>query len=123
MNTASTIPPYTISLDAPEHSDAVEALYDEVFGPGRFAKTAERLRELRPGQRVLFMSGYTDDAVIRHGVLPAGTARARLRVTAHQPFEQVLLHQRDLGHHGELDPTRRARHRCWPTAPENRLVP
>lgn len=45
MNTASTIPPYTISLDAPEHSDAVEALYDEVFGPGRFAKTAERLRE------------------------------------------------------------------------------
>ena len=32
-------------LDAPEHSAAVEALYDEVFGPGRFAKTAERLRE------------------------------------------------------------------------------
>ena len=45
MNTASTIPPYSISLDAPEHSDAIEALYDEVFGPGRFAKTAERLRE------------------------------------------------------------------------------
>ena len=45
MNTASTIPPYVISLDAPEHSDAVDALYDEVFGPGRFAKTAERLRE------------------------------------------------------------------------------
>lgn len=45
MNTTSTIPAYSISLDAPEHSDAVEALYDEVFGPGRFAKTAERLRE------------------------------------------------------------------------------
>jgi len=45
VNTASTIPPYVISLDAPEHSDAVDALYDEVFGPGRFAKTAERLRE------------------------------------------------------------------------------
>lgn len=45
MNTAPTIPPYSISLDAPEHSVAVEALYDEVFGPGRFAKTAERLRE------------------------------------------------------------------------------
>ncbi len=45
MNTPSTIPPYAISLDAPEHADAVEALYDEVFGPGRFAKTAERLRE------------------------------------------------------------------------------
>ena len=45
MNTASTIPPYTISLDATEHAAAVEALYDDVFGPGRFAKTAERLRE------------------------------------------------------------------------------
>ena len=45
MNTAPTIPPYSISLDATEHSDAVEALYDDVFGPGRFAKTAERLRE------------------------------------------------------------------------------
>jgi predicted N-acetyltransferase YhbS len=42
---AATIPAYSISLDAPEHADAVEALYDDVFGPGRFAKTAERLRE------------------------------------------------------------------------------
>jgi len=41
----NAIPQYEIILDAPEHSDAVEALYDEVFGPGRFAKTAERLRE------------------------------------------------------------------------------
>jgi predicted N-acetyltransferase YhbS len=43
--TVAAIPAYSIVLDAPEHSDAVEALYDEVFGPGRFAKTAERLRE------------------------------------------------------------------------------
>ena len=42
---ASTIPAYSIMLDAPEHAVAVEALYDDVFGPGRFAKTAERLRE------------------------------------------------------------------------------
>ena len=41
----ATIPAYSISLDAPEHAAAVEALYDDVFGPGRFAKTAERLRE------------------------------------------------------------------------------
>ncbi len=41
----SMIPAYTIIPDTPEHADAVEALYDEVFGPGRFAKTAERLRE------------------------------------------------------------------------------
>lgn len=41
----NTIPAYEIIADAPEHSGAVEALYDDVFGPGRFAKTAERLRE------------------------------------------------------------------------------
>jgi predicted N-acetyltransferase YhbS len=42
---AATIRAYFISIDAPEHAAAVEALYDDVFGPGRFAKTAERLRE------------------------------------------------------------------------------
>jgi hypothetical protein len=41
----SSIPAYTITPDAPEHAAAVDALYDEVFGPGRFAKAAERLRE------------------------------------------------------------------------------
>jgi len=29
----------------------------------------QRLAPLRPGIRVLFMSGYTDDAIVRHGVL------------------------------------------------------
>ena len=29
----------------PLHADAIEALYDCTFGPGHFAKTAERLRE------------------------------------------------------------------------------
>jgi predicted N-acetyltransferase YhbS len=47
MSTAigNAIPAYEIISDIPEHAAAVEALYDEVFGPGRFAKTAERLRE------------------------------------------------------------------------------
>lgn len=32
--------------ETPElHADAIEALYDRTFGPGHFAKTAERLRE------------------------------------------------------------------------------
>ena len=37
--------PYSIIDDAELHDNAVEALYDRAFGPGRFAKTAERLRE------------------------------------------------------------------------------
>jgi FixJ family two-component response regulator len=38
------------------------------------AELAQRLERVRPGLRVLFVSGYTDDAVIRHGVLEARTA-------------------------------------------------
>jgi YesN/AraC family two-component response regulator len=35
---------------------------------------AERLRTLRPEMKVLYVSGYTDDAIVRHGVSGAGTA-------------------------------------------------
>jgi len=35
---------------------------------------ATRLREKRPGLRVIFMSGYTDDAVVRHGVFESRVA-------------------------------------------------
>lgn len=30
---------------------------------------AERTLELRPGMKVLFMSGYTEDVVLRYGVV------------------------------------------------------
>jgi PAS domain S-box-containing protein len=35
---------------------------------------ADRLKVSRPGLRVLYLSGYTDDAVVRHGVLEADVA-------------------------------------------------
>jgi hypothetical protein len=34
---------------------------------------AERLSALRPGLKILYLSGYTDDAVVRHGVREAQT--------------------------------------------------
>jgi FixJ family two-component response regulator len=49
---------------------------------------AERLGPLRPDLSVLYMSGYTDDAVIRHGVLGAGTAFLQ------KPFTPAALVQR-----------------------------
>ena len=37
-------------------------------------KLAEHVALLRPKMRLLFASGYTDDAIVRHGVLDAGVA-------------------------------------------------
>jgi PAS domain S-box-containing protein len=47
----------------------VDLLVTDVVMPGAGGRAvAERLRQEYPGLRVLFMSGYTDDAVVRHGV-------------------------------------------------------
>lgn len=37
--------PYVIRLELPSDADAIEALHETAFGPGRFARTAFRLRE------------------------------------------------------------------------------
>lgn len=37
--------PFTYRLEQPDDDSAIEALHAEAFGPGRFARTAYRLRE------------------------------------------------------------------------------
>ena len=36
---------YTLVAEKPEHASAVDAVLDRAFGPGRHAKTSERVRE------------------------------------------------------------------------------
>ncbi len=42
---------------------------------------AERLLRLRPSMRVLFMSGYTDDTIMRHGILDSTLAFLQKPIT------------------------------------------
>ncbi len=51
------------------HAGPIDLLVSDVVMPhlgGR--ELAERLRAIKPGLKVLFMSGYADQAVVRHGV-------------------------------------------------------
>jgi len=57
------------------HPGRIHLLLSDVVMPRMGgAELSRKLAESRPGIRVLYMSGYTDDAVVRHGVLEARVA-------------------------------------------------
>jgi CheY-like chemotaxis protein len=72
-------------LDAPNAAEAVQIcsqgepaidlVLSDVMMPGIGGRElAEKLRRLRPAIKVLYMSGYPDDALVRHDVLEKETA-------------------------------------------------
>jgi CheY-like chemotaxis protein len=64
------------ALEASEgFSGDIHLLVTDVVMPGMGGRDlAERLARKRPHMRVLFISGYTDDAILQHGVLDGETA-------------------------------------------------
>jgi CheY-like chemotaxis protein len=85
---------YTV-IEAPTPGDAlliaeqqptIDLLLTDVVMPrmgGRLL--AERIHQLAPGARVLFMSGHTDDAILRHGIESSAVAFIE------KPIEPVAL--------------------------------
>jgi two-component system, cell cycle sensor histidine kinase and response regulator CckA len=68
------------------YPDTIHLLMSDVVMPilgGR--ELAERIHSSRPECKILFLSGYTDDAVIRHGILEADFAFLQ------KPFTPFLL--------------------------------
>jgi two-component system, cell cycle sensor histidine kinase and response regulator CckA len=58
-----------------ERPDGVDLLLTDVVMPDiNGPLLAERLTEISPSMRILFMSGYSDEAVLRHGVLNPNAA-------------------------------------------------
>jgi predicted N-acetyltransferase YhbS len=73
--------PFLVALEAPHQSPLVEALNDRAFGPGRFAKTAHRLREGRMGLPELSFVATDGDVLcgsVRYWPVTVGGAPALL---------------------------------------------
>jgi CheY-like chemotaxis protein len=57
------------------HGGPIHLMLTDVVMPGMSGRElVEMLREVRPEMKVLYMSGYTDDAIVCHGILEKGIA-------------------------------------------------
>jgi CheY-like chemotaxis protein len=77
------------ALELFERNTSIDVLLTDVVMPGASGpELTERLLEHWPGLKVIYMSGYTDQAILEHGVLMNGT------VLLHKPFTSETLGQK-----------------------------
>jgi two-component system cell cycle sensor histidine kinase/response regulator CckA len=73
-----------------QHEGDIHLLATDVVMPQMSGRElADRLRILRPSMKVLYMSGYMDDAIVRHGLLDAGVPFLQKPYTPHVLADKV----------------------------------
>jgi FixJ family two-component response regulator len=63
-------------------------LTDVVMPGASGPELTKQLIERRPGLKVVYMSGYTEEAIVQHGVLKSGIA------FLHKPFSSETLRRK-----------------------------
>ncbi|MGH9714374.1 MAG: PAS domain S-box protein [Candidatus Acidiferrales bacterium] len=77
---------YTALELAAMHAGQIHLLMTDVVMPGISGRElAERITQIRPGIKILYMSGYTDQAVVHHGILESDA------VLLQKPFTAAAL--------------------------------
>ncbi len=56
-----------------EHKESIDLVLSDVVMPGMGGREfAAMLEKIKPGTKILYMTGYTDDTILRHGVQDEG---------------------------------------------------